>query len=138
MGFLGFIKNGTKGTYGLQMPAFFPASRVTYDNTNHPDLPNRVQGAIDEVKTQIEDQDRFNYGIISLTATGGIQSDTVPFVRPFTDYAYVNLTVKRNASDDSPFNGEARLKSVSINNFTYTFKGNAGGAYDIVYIAVGH
>lgn len=31
MGFLAWIKNGTKGTYGLQMPAFFPASRVTYD-----------------------------------------------------------------------------------------------------------
>ena len=30
MNFLGFIKNGNKGTYGLNMPAFYPASRVSY------------------------------------------------------------------------------------------------------------
>lgn len=53
MGFLGFIKNGTKGTYGLQMPAFFPASRTTYDGTTSGLSATRVQGAIDAVEGQI-------------------------------------------------------------------------------------
>ncbi len=53
MGFLAWIKNGTKGTYGLQMPAFFPASRTTYDPTTSGLSATRVQGAIDAVEGQI-------------------------------------------------------------------------------------
>ena len=34
MNFLGFIKNGNKGTYGLQMPAFYPASRITHESVS--------------------------------------------------------------------------------------------------------
>ncbi len=53
MGFLGWIKNGTKHTTGLQMPAFFPASRTTYDGTTSGLSATRVQGAIDAMEGQI-------------------------------------------------------------------------------------
>lgn len=43
MSFLGWIKNGTKHTMGLQMPAFYPASRVTYDG-------GTVEDALDDNK----------------------------------------------------------------------------------------
>ena len=54
MGFLAWIKNGIKGTYGLQMPAFFPASRTTYDNSQSGLAATRVQGAIDEVNEKVD------------------------------------------------------------------------------------
>ena len=44
----GINKNGTKHKVGIIMPAFFPASRVTYDNSQSGLSATKVQGAIDE------------------------------------------------------------------------------------------
>lgn len=49
----GINKNGTKHKVGIIMPAFFPASRTTYDNTTSGLSATRVQGAIDAVEGQI-------------------------------------------------------------------------------------
>lgn len=49
----GINKNGTKHKVGVIMPAFFPASRTTYDNTQSGLSATRVQGAIDAVEGQI-------------------------------------------------------------------------------------
>ena len=45
----GINKNGTKHKIGIIMPAFFPASRTTYDPTTSGLSATRVQGAIDEM-----------------------------------------------------------------------------------------
>ena len=50
---LHFIKNGTKHDVCVKRPSLFPASATTYDNTNHPELPNRAQGAIDELAGKV-------------------------------------------------------------------------------------
>lgn len=46
-------KNGTKHKIGIIMPAFFPASRTTYDPTTSGLSATKVQGAIDAVEGQI-------------------------------------------------------------------------------------
>lgn len=46
-------KNGTKYKAGIIMPAFFPASRTTYDNTTSDLSATKVQGAIDEVASTV-------------------------------------------------------------------------------------
>lgn len=61
---LHFIKNGTKHDVCVKRPSLFPASATTYDNTNHPELPNRAQGAIDGLA------DNVNRGSVSVTADG--------------------------------------------------------------------
>ena len=45
----GINKNGTKHKIGIVMPSFFPASRVTYDNTQSGLTSTDVQDAIDEL-----------------------------------------------------------------------------------------
>lgn len=45
----GINKNGTKHKIGIIMPAFFPASRVTYDPTTSGLTVTDVQDAIDKV-----------------------------------------------------------------------------------------
>ena len=49
----GINKNGTKHKIGIIMPAFFPASRITYDGTTSGLSATKVQGAIDAVEGQI-------------------------------------------------------------------------------------
>lgn len=46
----GINKNGTKHKIGIIMPAFFPASRVTYDNSQSGLSATKAQSAIDELK----------------------------------------------------------------------------------------
>lgn len=45
----GINKNGTKHKVGIILPAFFPSSRVTYDNTQSGLTSTDVQDAIDEL-----------------------------------------------------------------------------------------
>lgn len=48
----GINKNGTKHKIGIIMPAFFPASRITYDNTTSGLSATDAQGAIDELDSK--------------------------------------------------------------------------------------
>lgn len=60
----GINKNGTKHKIGIIMPAFFPASRTTYDGTTSGLSATRVQGAIDEVVAKVD------RGSVSVTTDG--------------------------------------------------------------------
>lgn len=86
MGFLAWIKNGIKGTYGLQMPAFFPASKTTYDNSQSGLAATRVQGAIDEVNDKAENIETALAGV-SVVKIGDVHT-AGNNVTPNTQYTF--------------------------------------------------
>lgn len=77
----GINKNGTKHKIGIIMPAFFPASRTTYDGTTSGLSATRVQGAIDEVKGQMANKKDLSSIIItgSINNTGSTISNNTYF-----------------------------------------------------------
>lgn len=115
MGFLAFIKNGTKGTYGLQMPAFFPASRVTYDG-------GTVEDALDEVANrgtvvQLAKQETADTATVFTLSNG----------HTFSEFSYV-IMVTTTTQETTASNMMPVSLFVSYNNLNVDFEDkNKGG-----------
>lgn len=66
---LHFIKNGTKHDVCVKRPSLFPASATTYDNSQSGLSATRVQGAIDEVASELIPKSGSTRGVVYMTST---------------------------------------------------------------------
>ena len=94
----GINKNGTKHKIGIIMPAFFPASRTTYDGATSGLSATRVQGAIDEVAEKCGNNCKIIDGTITNDFSGG-NITKVNYPTGFTNYNCV--VISSNVSYDN-------------------------------------
>ena len=122
------------------------AEKKAYD---HASIPDSIDGGVtfpaDKVIMtgggNVEDAiPMIRKGSFQVTGAGAtVVSGTEAFSSSFPNATdIVLLSVRRDASDTSPLNGIARVRTYSKVQFIYTFTGNNGSGYYVDYIAFGH